>query len=61
MNRLRGLKKRIKGMKVCIIEPSLPSVSSFDFKLDSKVRQEIIEATRQQTAQAITEGNFHVE
>lgn len=58
MNRLRGLRKRIKGKKVCMIEPDIPSVSAYDFKLDPHILKEIINAGRRSAEVHIQEGRF---
>jgi len=58
MNRLRGLRKRIKGKKVCVIEPNIPSVSAFDFKIEKHMLVELIEAGRRSAEMALQEGKF---
>jgi predicted acylesterase/phospholipase RssA len=58
MNRVRGLRKRIRGKKVCVVEPKIPNISSYDFKASPHILQELIEAGRRATELAIKEGKF---
>lgn len=58
MNRLIGLRKRINGKKVCMIEPEISSLSAYDFKVDAHLLKEAITAGRRSAEISIKEGRF---
>lgn len=56
INRLRGLKKRVQGKPVHIIEPDAGCISPVFFKKNDILRKGIIESGKQKTLEILSKG-----